>query len=88
VGSSPQPLLLRWLPPREPAIPVAYALTELGPLYTELSAAGGRAFQAGVPLTTGLLHMPKVLRGRPLTGLPEHDGLLICAIRSDAVALV
>jgi hypothetical protein len=82
--SSPQLLVLRWLPPGEPAEPVAYALTQLGPLNTELSAAGGSAFQAFVPLTSGLLHMPSVLRGWPLTRLSEHDGLLICAIRSDA----
>src|ERR1022692_516380 len=30
-GGSPQLLALRWLSPREPAIPVAYALTQLGP---------------------------------------------------------
>jgi hypothetical protein len=83
-GGSPQLLALRWLPPREPAIPVAFAPTRLGPLSTELSAAGGKAFQAFVPLTSGLLHMPRVLRGWPLTRLSEHDGLLICAIRSDA----
>jgi len=84
VGGSPQLLVLRWLPPREPAIKVANALTQLGPLNTELSAAGGSAFQAFVPLMSGLLHMPKVLRRWPLTGLSVHDGLLICAIRSDA----
>jgi len=84
VGGCPQLLALRWLPPREPAVPVAYALTQLGPLNTELSAVGGSAFQAFVPLVSGLLHMPKVLRRWPLTRLSEHDGLLICAIRSDA----
>jgi hypothetical protein len=77
---------LRWLPPREPAVPVAYAPTQLGPLNTELSAAGGSAFQAFIPLTSGLLHMPKVLLGWPLT-LSEHDGLLICAALTP-VALV
>jgi hypothetical protein len=67
---------------------VAYAFTQLGPLNTELSAAGGSALQACIPLTTGLLYMPKVLLGW-LTRLSEHDGLLICAIRPDApVALV
>jgi hypothetical protein len=81
---APQLLVLRWLPPGEPAEPVAYALTQLGPLNTELSAAGGSAFQAFVPLTSGLLHMPSVLRGWPLTRLSEHDGLWICAIGSDA----
>jgi hypothetical protein len=81
---SPQLLVLRRLPPREPAIQAAHALTQRGPLNTELSSAGSSAFQAGVPLTSGLLHMPDVLRGWPLTGLPVHGGLLICAIRSDA----
>jgi hypothetical protein len=76
---SPQVLVLRWLPPREPAIQAAHALTQLGPLNTELSAAGGSAFQAGVPLTSSLLHMPKVLRGWPLTRLSVHEGLLIRA---------
>jgi hypothetical protein len=69
---------------------VAYALTQLGPSDTELSAAGGSAggsaFQACGPLTSFLLYTPKVLLARLL---PEHDGLLICAICSDApVALV
>jgi hypothetical protein len=45
------------------------------PLNTELSAAGGGTFQAFVPLTSGLLHMPEILGGWPLTGLSEHDGL-------------
>jgi hypothetical protein len=58
---------------------VAYGPAKRGPLKTELSAAGGSAFQAFVPVTGGLLHMPKVLLGWPLT-LSEHNGLLICAI--------
>ncbi len=66
------------------AIQVAYSLTQLGPLNTELSAAGGSAFHAVVPLTTFLLYMPKVLLARLLS---EHYGLLICAICSDAPPL-
>jgi len=82
----PRLLALRWLPPREPAIQVAYALTQFVPLNTELSATGSSALQAVVPLTAGLLHMPKVLRGWPLTRLSEHDSLLICAIVLTPVA--
>jgi|ERR1035438_1555464 hypothetical protein len=81
-GGSPQLLALRWLSPREPAIPVAYALTQLGPSNIELSVAGGSAgggaFQAFVPLTS---FPPNVLLARLLS---EHDGPLICAICSDA----
>jgi hypothetical protein len=46
-------------------------------LNTELSAAGGSAFHAVVPLTAFLLYMPKILLARLLS---EHYGLLICAI--------
>jgi hypothetical protein len=68
VGGNPQLLVLRWLPPGEPVIQVAHALTQLGTLNTELSAAGGRAFQAFVPLMSDMLCTPKILWGWPLTG--------------------
>jgi hypothetical protein len=86
VGGGPQMLALRGLSPREPAIPVAYALAQLGPLNTEISAAGGSALQARVLITASLLCLPEVsLR----VWWSEQDGLLICAISSDdAVALL
>jgi hypothetical protein len=73
--------------PRQPAIPVAYALAQSSGrlLNTELSAAGGLAFQAFVSFTASLLYVPSILMRWWL----EHDGLLICVIGTDdAVAPV
>ena len=69
VGDGPQLLVLRGLLPREPLVPVAYALAHLGPLDTELSTGDGRV---RVAITVSL----RVLR-------VEHDRLLISAISSD-----
>jgi hypothetical protein len=80
VGGGLQLLALRRLPPHEPPIPVAYPLAQLGPLNTELSAAGGSALQVRVALTASLLCLPKVLLR---VWWYEQDGLLICAVSSD-----
>jgi len=64
-------LALRRLPPREPAEPVAYALAQLGPLNTELSAAGGSPLQVRVVLAAKLLCLMKV----SLRGWWEQDSL-------------
>jgi hypothetical protein len=77
-------LVLRWFPPREPPLQVAHALTQPGPLNTELSAACGGAFQAGVPFTSARLRSPKVLRRWP--GLRSgsaipYQGGPVCRVR-------
>ncbi len=69
VGGSPQPLALRRLSPREPAIPVAHVFEQLGHLNTELSAG---QLRVGAAITV-LLRVLWV----------EQDGLLICAVSSD-----
>jgi hypothetical protein len=80
-----QLLTFRRLSPRQPAIPVAYAFAQFGPLNTELSAAGGSALRARVLITAKLLCLLQVM----LRWWSEQDGLLICVITfDDAVALV
>ena len=65
----PQLLALRRLSPREPPVPMAYALAQLGHLNTELSTGDLRVCAA----ITVLLSVRWV----------EHDGLLICAVSAD-----
>lgn len=57
----PQVLSLRRLPPGKPAVPAADALTQLWRVSTELIEASAIARQARVPITGGLLCLPKVM---------------------------
>jgi len=70
-------LALRWLSPREPAIPVAHPSAQLGLLDAELSVAGRSALQACVLFAASLLCLAKV----SLRCWRVQDGLLICAVR-------
>jgi hypothetical protein len=74
VGGGPQVLGLRRLSPREPPVPVAYALAQLGHLNTELSTGDLRVL---VAITVSLR-----------VWLFEHDGLLICTVSSDGAPLL
>jgi hypothetical protein len=74
VGGDPQLLGLRRLSPREPSVPVAYALAQLGHLNTELS--------------TGDLRVRIAIMVSLRVWLFEHDGLLICAVNSDGAPLL
>lgn len=67
---------LRRLSPREPPVPVAYALAQLGHLNTELSTGDLRVL---VAITVSL---------RVWAWLSEHDGLLICTVSSDGAPLL
>ena len=72
VGGGPQLLGLRRLSPREPPVPVAYVLAQLGLLNTQLF--------------TGDLRVRVAITVSLRVSLHEHDGLLICAVSSDGVA--
>ena len=62
MDGGPQLLALRRLSPREPPVPVAYVLAQLGPLDTELST-GDRRVRAAITATLRVWWF-------------EHDGLL------------
>lgn len=62
----PQLLALGRLSPREPPVPVAYVLAQLGLLNTELF--------------TGDLRVRVAITVSLRVSLHEHDGLLICAV--------
>ena len=70
LGDSPQLLALRRLSPREPSVPVAYALAQLGLLNTELFTG---ELRVRVAISVSLRVSESVV----------HDGLLICAVSSD-----
>ena len=67
----PQLLALGRLSPREPPVPVAYVLAQLGLLNTELF--------------TGDLRVRVAITVSLRVSLHEHDGLLICTVSSDGV---
>ena len=69
MGGGPQLLGLRRLSPREPPVPVAHALAQLGHLNTELSTGDLRVL---VAITVSLR-----------VWLFEHDGLLTGTVSSD-----
>jgi hypothetical protein len=70
VGGGPQPLALRRLSPREPPVPVAYVLAQLGPLDTELSTGDRRVR----PAITVSLRVWLFEHGGLLTGTVSSDG--------------